>query len=138
MKVSTRGRYAFTAMIALAINYGNGPLTLGTIAKDQDISVKYLENIMRMFSAGGLVVSSKGNKGGFILSKDPSKIAMSDILKVTEGTLTPVACLDNPGFCVKKERCYAVKAWDGLFKAMDTYLNSLTLADIIADGIKTR
>ena len=131
MKVSTRGRYAFRAMIDLALNYGKGPITLGSIARNQDISVKYLENIMRMFAMSGLVVSTKGNKGGFVLSKDPAKITMADILRVTEGTLTPVPCVDNEGYCDKNGACHAYKAWNGLFQAMDKYMNSISLRDII-------
>ena len=83
MRLSTRGRYATRASLYLAMNYGKGPVSLKTISKDQDISVKYLENIMRLLSARGIVVSSKGKGGGFVLAKKPSEINLVDIVKTT-------------------------------------------------------
>lgn len=135
MKVSTRGRYALRAMIELALHFGHGPLTIGTIAKNEGISEKYLENIMRMFSAIGLVISSKGNKGGFILSREPSKITMEEILKITEGTISPVPCLDNQGDCPKYQTCQALSAWKGYHDAVQNYLSSVNLQQLISGEI---
>ena len=130
MKFSTRGRYALRAMIMLAEHYGEGPLTIRVISENQEISLKYLEAIMRTFATSGLVISAKGKSGGFILSRHPKEITMADILKVSEGTLSPVACLDNPDICSLKENCKSMKMWRDLREITVNYLESITLEAI--------
>lgn len=132
MKFSTRGRYALRAMIMLAEHYGDGPLTIRSISEKQEISLKYLETIMRTFATAGLVISAKGKSGGFILAKNPKEITMTEILKTSEGTLSPVACLDNPDICALKESCKSMKMWSGLKEITLRYLDSVTLEFIAA------
>ena len=130
MKFSTRGRYALRAMIMLAEHYGDGPLTIRVISEKQEISLKYLEAIIRTFATAGLVISAKGKSGGFILAKNPAEISMADILKTSEGTLSPVPCLDNPEICALKEGCKSMKMWKGLKEVTLKYLESISLRDI--------
>ena len=130
MKFSTRGRYALRAMIMLCEHYGDGPLTIRAISEKQEISLKYLETIMRTFATAGLVISAKGKSGGFILAKNPKEITMTDILKTSEGTLSPVACLDNPDICALKESCKSMKMWKELKEITLKYLDSITLEAI--------
>jgi len=130
MKFSTRGRYALRAMIMLAEHYGAGPVTIRAISEKQEISLKYLETIMRTFATAGFVISAKGKSGGFILSKSPKEITMADILRTSEGTLSPVPCLDNPGICELKESCKSMKMWQDLREVTVKYLESISLEAI--------
>ncbi len=100
MKISTKGRYALRVMIDLAEQGDGDYVTLMDIAKRQEISEKYLESIIAVLSKNGLLLSVRGKGGGYKLSKDPSEYTAGDILRLTEGPLTPVACLDEePNQC---------------------------------------
>lgn len=134
MRVSTRGRYAVRAIIYLAEKYGEGPVPLAEISKNQAISVKYLENIMRTLINSGIVSSTSGKKGGYILAKEPGQVKVLDILRITEGSLSPVACVDNPAVCSRVDGCKARNMWKGLGKAIDDYLESADIGRI--SGIK--
>jgi Rrf2 family protein len=127
MKVSTRGRYAVRAIMYLAEKYGQGPVPLNIISKNQDISVKYLENIMRTLINSGIVASVKGKTGGYILAKPPEQVRVSEILQNTEGSLSPVACLDNCSVCKRSGLCAAQDMWEGLGKVINEYLDSATI-----------
>jgi Rrf2 family protein len=144
MKVSTRGRYATCALITLAENYGSGPISLKRISQEQKISMKYLENIMRLFISSGVVMSVKGKAGGFMLVKEPKAIKMGDIVATAEGIVMPIHCVADSSKCPRVLTCPAKYMWKGLQESIFNELNSQTLADLVkkkkslADEIKAK
>lgn len=135
MRVSTRGRYALAASIYLAARYGNEAIPLSEISQSRDISVKYLETIMRTLAIKGIVSGSKGKGGGFILNREPSQITVYDILKVTEKSMVPVECTENTEFCKKTAHCSMISMWKELGLLTKDYLVKITLKDL-SDGAK--
>jgi Rrf2 family protein len=131
MKVSTRGRYATCALISLAEGYGSGPISLKKISTEQKISMKYLENIMRLFISAGIVMSVKGKSGGFILAKEPKAIRMGDVVSVAEGVVMPVHCVPDAMKCPRVNTCPAKYMWKSLQEGIFDNLNSQTLADLL-------
>jgi len=132
MKISTRGRYGIRLMLALALNYNNGTIPLKTIAKDQGISEKYLEQIIPFLNRGNLLSATKGHMGGYRLAKAPSEITVREILESAEGSLVPVSCMDNtPNLCKKCEDCITLPIYEGLYDVVTKYFDSITLEDII-------
>jgi Rrf2 family transcriptional regulator, cysteine metabolism repressor len=131
MKVSTRGRYATCALICLAEEYGRGPISLKRISQEQSISVKYLENIMRLFISSGMIMSSKGKAGGFVLTKDPKQIKMGDVVAIAEGVIVPVHCIADSSKCPRVNTCPAKFMWKDLQEGIFKSLNSTTLNDLV-------
>ncbi len=132
MKISTKGRYALRLMLDLAENQKDGYVALKDIADRQDISKKYLEQIVPMLNKSGVLRTSRGFQGGYMLAKAPDKYTVGDILRITEGSLAPVACLDyEPNTCEKCETCATLPVWQGLYKTITDYLDSITLQDIM-------
>jgi Rrf2 family protein len=131
MKVSTRGRYATCALITLAEGYGGGPISLKKISTEQKISMKYLENIMRLFITSGIVMSVKGKSGGFMLAKDPKAIKMGDIVATAEGIVMPIHCIADSSKCPRVATCPAKYIWKGLQEDIFNNLNKSTLADLV-------
>ena len=110
MKISTRGRYGIRLMLALALNYNNGTIPLKTIAKDQGISEKYLEQIINPLTKSGLVKSFRGAQGGYTLTNPPEATTVGEILRVLEGSLSPVDCVDHPN-CANSDHCVSLSIW---------------------------
>jgi Rrf2 family cysteine metabolism transcriptional repressor len=131
MKLSTRTRYAMRAILEMADNYGKGPLQTRLIANQQDISVKYLEQIMAALKSAGLVKSQRGVKGGYILSKPPDNIKISEIFDVFEGPVTTVECVSNENYCKKAADCIARQVWSEVQSAIKNVLKSMTLQDAL-------
>lgn len=131
MKLSTRTRYAVRAMIELAQNEASRPLQLKVIAERQDISVKYLEQLMAILRAAGLIRSVRGSKGGYVLSKAASQIRLSDILHCLEGPVRTVECVEDSQSCVRAAECAARQVWIKVQKAIDEVMQSITLQDVV-------
>lgn len=132
MKISTKGRYALRLMLDLAENQKDGFIALKDIAQRQNISKKYLEQIVPLLNKSGILITSRGYQGGYRLAKRPEECTVGDILRITEGSLAPVACLDTvENFCEKAESCMTLSVWKGLEKAINEYLDSITLQNII-------
>ena len=132
MKISTRGRYALRMMVDLAQHYDQGFIALKDISKRQDISKKYLEQIIPFLNRGNLLSATKGHMGGYRLAKAPSEITVREILESAEGSLVPVSCMDNtPNLCKKCEVCITLPIYEGLYDVVTKYFNSITLEDII-------
>lgn len=129
MRISTRGRYALRIMMDLATNDCNGYVSLKDIATRQEISMKYLEKIVAILNKAEYVQSSRGNSGGYKLAKDPKDYRIGDILRVAEGDLSPIDCLQ--GECNRKENCKTFSFWKGLDEVIEKYIDSKTLADYI-------
>lgn len=132
MKISTKGRYAVRLMYDLAMYYTGDWIALKDISRRQNISVKYLEQIVRQLSVCGFLKSLRGPKGGYQLARDPKDYTIYEILQITEGSLQPVACLDDPvNQCELYQECPTIEMWEGLGKLIYDYLNNITLADVV-------
>ena len=131
MKISTRGRYAIRVMLDLAEHNTGEYIPLMDIAKRQEISEKYLEAIVASLSKNGFVRSLRGKGGGYQLLKDPSEYT---ILRLTEGSLAPIACLEHePNQCERVSVCKTLKMWEGAYKVITEYFDGITIADLLAD-----
>lgn len=132
MRISTKGRYSLRMMIDLAEHYEEGYISLKDISKRQDISKKYLEQIVPFLNRSQLLSANKGHMGGYRLSRDPSQITVREILESAEGTLTPVSCMDcEPNDCPRVEGCLTLPIYKGLYEVIRGYLDGITLAQII-------
>ncbi|MDO4343479.1 MAG: Rrf2 family transcriptional regulator [Eubacteriales bacterium] len=132
MKISTKGRYALRIMLDLAIMGNSEPVRVKDIAKRQEISVKYMEQIITVLSKAGYVKSSRGPQGGYRLAKTPGEYTVGMILRLTEGSLAPVACLDDhPNQCPRQEYCATLRLWQKLDEAICGVVDSYTLADLV-------
>ena len=135
MKISTRGRYAIRVMLDLAEHNTGEYIPLMDIAKRQEISEKYLEAIVASLSKNGFVRSLRGKGGGYQLLKDPSEYTIGSILRLTEGSLAPVACLEDvPNKCPRAAECKTLSMWEGLYKLIDEYFDGITLQDLLESG----
>lgn len=138
MKISTKGRYALRMLLDLALHSSEGYVALKDIADRQDISKKYLEQIVPLMNKAGLLKTNRGYQGGYMLIKEPREYTVGEILRVTEGSLAPVACLDHvPNDCPRTSSCMTLYIWEGLYSAITEYLDSITLQDIIDRSAET-
>ena len=131
MKVSTRGRYALRLMLDLALNNTGEAVSLKDIARRQDISDKYLEQIISILNKAGYVRSIRGAQGGYMLRRPPKEYTVGMILRLTEGTLAPVSCLkDDAVPCDRAGDCCTLPIWKGLAELVDKYFDSMTLKEV--------
>ena len=130
--ISTKGRYALRLMIDIAA-YSNGEVvSLKDISKRQNISIKYLEQVVSLLTKGGLLQSIRGNNGGYRLTKKPSDYTIGEILRTAEGTLVPVACLQcDPITCDRVEICSTIDFWKGFNEVINNYVDSVTLDKLV-------
>lgn len=134
MKISTKGRYALRIMADLAIHDNGEYIRLKDIAERQSITLKYMEQIMPLLTKAGYVKSYRGNNGGYMLARKPEEYTAGDILRTTEGSLAPIACIeDNPNRCQRKECCTTLSFWEGMWDVINEYVDSITLADLVKD-----
>ena len=129
--ISTKGRYALRLMIDIAA-YSNGEVvSLKDISNRQNISIKYLEQVVSFLTKSGMLQSVRGNNGGYRLTRRPSDYTVGEILRVAEGTLVPVACLQcEPITCERVEICSTIDFWKGLNDVINNYVDSVTLEDL--------
>ena len=132
MKISTKGRYALRMLLDLAEHRSEGYVPLKDIAKRQDISKKYLEQIILVLNNAEILKTNRGYQGGYMLAKDPSQYTVGDILRLTEGSLAPVACAEqSPIDCARSADCPTLSVWQGLYRVINEYLDGITLQDIL-------
>ena len=131
MKISTKGRYALRVMIDLALNSNENFIALKEIAKRQDITVKYLEQIVALLNKAGFLETARGNSGGYKLAKEPKDYIVGDILRATEGDLAPIICLTEDGVCQRKQICKTYSFWKGLDDVINDYIDRKTLEDLL-------
>ena len=131
MKISTRGRYALRFMIYLAQRSNGNFIALKDVSENEGISIKYLEQITGFLSKSGLLLSVRGPAGGYKHSKTPDQYTAGEILRVTEGDLSPVAADETETAGEGNGRANTQKFWEGLQKAIDDYLDSVTLQDLV-------
>ena len=131
MKISTKGRYALRLMLDLALNNTGEAVSLKDIARRQDISDKYLEQIISILNKAGYVRSIRGAQGGYMLRRPPKEYTVGMILRLTEGTLAPVSCLkDDAVPCDRAGDCCTLPIWKGLAELVDKYFDSMTLKEV--------
>ena len=132
MKISTKGRYAVRMLLDLAAHGGSGYVSLKDIAQRQEISKKYLEQIVTILNRADILQTSRGFQGGYTLAKSPDKYTIGMILRLTEGSLAPVSCLEQaPNKCPRSSSCPTLFIWQGLNDIINNYLDSITLQDIL-------
>lgn len=132
MKISTKGRYALRMLIDLAEHQNRGFVALKDIADRQNISKKYLEQIIPILNKSDILKTTRGSQGGYMLSKSPDKYTVGEILRLTEGSLAPVDCLNqDPIQCERSSECATLPVWQGLNRVINEYLDSITLQDIL-------
>ena len=137
MKISTKGRYALRVMIDLAMNSNGKYISLKDIAERQEISNKYLEQIISLLNKAGYLETARGNTGGYKLTKQPKEYKVGDILRATEGDLTPIYCLTEDGKCNRQKNCKTYSFWKELDNVINEYIDSKTLEDLIKQKSKT-
>lgn len=135
MLISTKGRYALRVMIDLAEHRGEGYVPLKEVATRQGISEKYLETIIKLLVKGQFLSGLRGKGGGYRLTKEPEEYTVGSVLRLTEDSLAPVACLepDAPA-CAKAGECRTLNMWQGLDKVISEYLDGVTIADLMESG----
>lgn len=134
MKISTRGRYSLRMMIDLAQHYDEGFIALKDISARQNISKKYLEQIIPFLNRNNLLITNRGHMGGYKLARHPSQITVKDILLSAEGSLAPVSCMDNdPNMCERCGDCLTLPVYQGLYEVITQYFSSISLQAIL-DG----
>lgn len=132
MKISTKGRYALRLMLDLALNNTGEPVRIKDIAARQEISDKYLEQIISVLNKAGYVKSIRGPQGGYRLTREPEKYTAGMILRLTEGSLAPVPCLDDEvNLCERQESCVTLRLWRMLDEAISGVVDKVTLADLV-------
>ena len=133
MKISTKGRYALRLMLDIALHSSGAAVPLRDVAQRQEISDKYLEQIVTQLSRAGLVRSVRGAGGGYLLTREPSEYTVGEILRTLEGNLAPVSCADSDDVCrcSRADRCVTVEIWRDIQAAVSGVVDHLTLADLV-------
>ena len=138
MRLSTRGRYGLRAMLDMAMDQSDGPITLNSISERQGVSIGYLEQLMVPLKKEGLIRSVRGAQGGYLLARDPEDITVGDIIRALEGPIAPVACVseDYPEECDRAEGCVTRLVWAKVRDSIVEVLDSLTLYALVEEAKK--
>jgi Rrf2 family protein len=131
MRISTRARYGLRFTLELAANYGKGPLYLKYVARSQEISEKYLSQIVIDLKAAHLIDGLRGVHGGYVLARAPSEINVYDVVSVLEGDLALVDCTRNSALCTRASHCVTQEVWHKLSQVIMETLEAITLADLL-------
>ncbi len=132
MRISTKGRYTLRLMLDLALHRNDGYISLKDISERQDISKKYLEQIVPALTKSGMLKANRGYQGGYMLTKSPENYTAGDIIRLAEGSLAPVPCLDfEVNSCPRADICMTFDMWKGLYEVINNYLDGITLQDLI-------
>lgn len=131
MRLSTRARYGTRLMLELALNFDKGTIFLKVIAKEEEISEKYLSHLVIPLKASGLISSSRGVHGGYRLAKPPTQITLKEIVQTLEGSISFVECVKNPSVCSRVSKCATRSIWEKLDEKISDELSSVTLEDLM-------
>ncbi len=131
MKLSTRGRYGVRLMLDLALHYGEGPVLLKDISGRQGISEKYLWQLINSLKTVGLIGSTRGAHGGYVLARPPEEISLKEIVRVLEGSLCLVDCVENPAVCDRSQTCTSRDIWSEASNQISQILESMTLDKMV-------
>ncbi|MBC8432404.1 MAG: Rrf2 family transcriptional regulator [Desulfobacterales bacterium] len=133
MKLTTKTRYGTRLILDLALHHGKGSVRMSEISMRQNISVKYLEQLIRPLKQADLVTSTRGPKGGHMLAKKPEEITLGEITRLFEGTTELVNCISDPEKCSMIDDCTVRAAWEKAGKALYDELDSITIADLLTN-----
>jgi Rrf2 family cysteine metabolism transcriptional repressor len=131
MKLSTRARYGTKALLEIALHWGEGPVLLKDIAQRQQIPLPYLERLIRPLVQAEIIKSTRGTRGGVSLLKHPKEVVLSEVIQLLEGSIAPVACVDDPNLYPRSDLCVTHDIWAEVKKAMDRVLESTTFEDLV-------
>ena len=135
MMISSRGRYCLRVMIDLAEHQGEGYIPMKDVAKRQSISLKYMEKLLPVLVKNNIVEGLQGKSGGYRLTRKPEEYTLGEILRLTEGSLAPVACLEcGAAPCDRAAQCRTLPIWTELDRRINEYLDSVTVADLLKSG----
>ena len=137
MKLSSRSRYGLRAILELAVDYGKGPLQIRTIAEREDISNKYLEQLISLLKSSGLVRSVRGPRGGYELTRPPGEVRLDEVFTTLEGPPVGIECLTHPDHCPRCMDCVTRQVWSSMQSAMMGVLESMTLQDLVDKAKRT-
>jgi Rrf2 family protein len=136
MKLSTKIRYGTRAILELASRFGEGPIELKEIARSQEISIKYLEQVIIPLRTAGIVKSARGSKGGYSLAKPPSEICLFDVVETLEGPLYLVDCIKDSKLCRRSSSCVTRDIWSEVSESLHRVLKSITLDEMVRRKIE--
>lgn len=131
MRLSTRARYGTRLMLELALNFKRGNIFLKDIARKEELSEKYLSHLVIPLKASGLINSSRGAHGGYMLAKPPSRITIKEIVQILEGNISLVECVKNPSVCSRVSKCATRDIWVKLDEKVSEVLSAITLKDLV-------
>ena len=131
MKISTKGRNALRLMLDLALNDSEKPVRIREIARRQEVSDKYLEQIISVLNKAGFVRSIRGPQGGYLLTRKPEEYTVGMILRLTEGSMSPVDCVGDDALCDRSEECATIIVWQRLNRAINDVIDNITLSDLV-------
>lgn len=131
MKLSTRSRYGIRALIDIALNVNGKPVLLRDVAKRQEISTMYLEHLITPLISAGIIRSTRGAKGGVWLARPPAEVKLSEVVRLLEGSMAPVECVDDLNYCPRHDSCVTREIWVELKDAMNKVLDARTLEDLV-------
>lgn len=135
MLISTRGRYALRVLIDLAEHNDGKYIPMKDVAERQNISLKYLERILPVLTQSKLVIGQHGKGGGYRLSRSPDEYTAGEILRLTEGNLAPISCLEcNAEPCERAAECRTLEMWSNFYKMTNDYFDNITIADLMKTG----
>lgn len=132
MRLSTKTRYGTRAVIEIASQHGNLPVKRKTIVNRQNIPDSYLENILLILKANGIINTKRGASGGYVLSRDPQEITLLEIVNIFEGSLGPVDCVDNSEICKRCEFCSTRDVWIELKEAQEKVLRNIKISNLVS------
>ena len=137
MLISTRGRYALRVLVDLAEHNDGGHIPMKDVATRQELSLKYLEQILPILTKNKLVIGVHGKGGGYRLSRNPDEYTVGEILRLTEGNLAPVSCLEcGTEPCERASECRTLEMWKGFFKLTNEYFDGITIADLMKNKVE--
>ena len=137
MLISTRGRYALRVLVDLAEHNDGGHIPMKDVATRQELSLKYLEQILPILTKNKLVIGVHGKGGGYRLSRNPDEYTVGEILRLTEGNLAPVSCLEcGAEPCERASECRTLEMWKGFFKLTNEYFDGITIADLMKNKVE--
>jgi Rrf2 family protein len=130
MKVSTKGDYGVRALVELAHHYGEGPVQSAEIAAKQEVPEPYLDQLLTMLRRAGFIRSVRGPQGGHALIRDPQELKLSEVVQALEGSLAPIACVDDPDACTRTGGCVQREVWERVRDATLQILQGVSIADL--------
>ena len=130
MKVSTKGDYGVRALVELAHHYGEGPVQSATIASRQEVPEPYLDQLLTTLRRAGFIRSVRGPQGGHALIREPGDVKLSEVMVALEGSLAPIACVDDPESCTKSGGCVQRGVWEQVRDATQAILENVTIGDL--------